>query len=221
MPESQEFGRLNVFRSLPVVGVARYLGHYMLWRNTLIRFRIANLAGWSCLTQIQSPKVPRGVFHCLAPLSGCSFFSYLRLHWCIRQQAAEQPFDEWLVELRAEARSKGISDATLDAALNGAAPIARVIELDRNQPEFTLTFAEYLERFVSDWRKKTAARMLVEHADILDAVERKYGVQKRYIVTFWGMETSFGKYLGSFNIPHSLRHWPMTVVAAPISARNC
>ena len=118
--------------------------------------------------------------------------------------AAEQPFDDWLADLRAEARESGISEGTLDAALSGAQPIPRVIELDRSQPEFTLTFDEYLERFVSPWRRKTAARMLVEHADILDEVASKYGVQKRYIVTFWGMETSFGKYLGSFNIPHSL-----------------
>ena len=118
--------------------------------------------------------------------------------------AAEQPFDEWLTDLRAEARGAGISKATLDAALSGIQPLPRVIELDRSQPEFTLTFTEYLDRFVSPWRRKTAARMLVEHADILDRVEKKYGVQKRYIVTFWGMETSFGKYLGSFNIPQSL-----------------
>ncbi|MGB1873058.1 MAG: lytic murein transglycosylase [Candidatus Puniceispirillaceae bacterium] len=118
--------------------------------------------------------------------------------------AAEQPFDEWLVDLRAEARSVGISQATLDAALSGVKPLPRVIELDRNQPEFTLTFEEYLGKFVSPWRRKTAARMLIEHADILDRVAKKYGVQKRYIVTFWGMETSFGKYLGSFNIPQSL-----------------
>jgi len=118
--------------------------------------------------------------------------------------ASNQPFDEWLVELRAEARGLGISEATLDSALSGIEPLPRVIELDRSQPEFTLTFDEYLDRFVSEWRRKTAARMLVEHADILDRVAAKYGVQKRYIVTFWGMETSFGKYLGSFNIPQSL-----------------
>jgi len=118
--------------------------------------------------------------------------------------ATDQPFDEWLVELRAEARGVGISEATLDAALAGIQPLPRVIELDRSQPEFTLTFDEYLGKFVSEWRRKTAARMLVEHADILDRVAKKYGVQKRYIVTFWGMETSFGKYLGSFNIPQSL-----------------
>ena len=183
------------------MGVARYLGHYMLWRNTLIRFRISK-SGWLVLSDSNPiPESPERRFS----LSGVTvrlFIFFISAFALVHPAtAAEQPFDEWLVQLREEARSKGISDATLDAALNGAAPIARVIELDRNQPEFTLTFAEYLERFVSDWRKKTAARMLVEYAGILDEVERKYGVQKRYIVTFWGMETSFGKYCLLYTSP--------------------
>ena len=117
---------------------------------------------------------------------------------------ANTDFASWLVELRAEARGIGISDATLDAALNDITLNERVIELDRNQPEFNLTFDEYLARFVTDWRRQTGARMLAEHAAILDEIEKKYGVQKRFLITFWGMETSFGRYLGSFNVPRSL-----------------
>ena len=79
----------------------------------------------------------------------------------------------------------------------------RVVELDRNQPEFKMTLDEHLGKFVSP-TPRHAAKMLIEHADILDAVSAKYGVQKRYIVTFWGIETSFGKYLGSFNVPEAL-----------------
>ena len=173
----------------------------MMCRNNALRVRIAKLGRLVLSDSYSIPKSRFGQSTLLCALVMLVLSSGAMLQ---PAKAADQPFDEWLVELRAEARSKGISDSTLDAALNGAAPIARVIELDRNQPEFTLTFNEYLERFVSEWRKKTAARMLVEHAEILDAVEKKYGVQKRYIVTFWGMETSFGKYLGSFNIPHSL-----------------
>ena len=55
-------------------------------------------------------------------------------------------FATWLKELRVEARQKGISEAVLDDALNGIAPLPRVIELDRSQPEFSLTFEEYLAR---------------------------------------------------------------------------
>ena len=118
--------------------------------------------------------------------------------------ATDTDFKNWLTELRAEARGIGISEVTLDAALNDVTLNERVIELDRSQPEFKLTFDEYLSRFVTDWRRQTGARMLAEHAEILDQVEAKYGVQKRFLITFWGMETSFGKYLGSFNVPRSL-----------------
>ena len=96
------------------------------------------------------------------------------------------------------------SDATLDAALAGVRPAPKVVKLDRNQPEFKLTFQGYKDRMVTPWRKQTAAKKLIEHADILEAVERKYGVQKRYIVTFWGMETNFGGYMGKFHIPQAL-----------------
>jgi membrane-bound lytic murein transglycosylase B len=118
--------------------------------------------------------------------------------------AQAQDFDSWLVELRADAHKRGISDAIFDAALKDAKPIKRVIELDRKQPEFTMTFDEYLNKIVSQSRAKKAAQKLIEHDEILTAVSQKYGVQKRFIVTFWGVETNFGQYLGSFNVPHSL-----------------
>ena len=118
--------------------------------------------------------------------------------------ANESSFDEWLIDLRKEATSLGISDKVLDAALGNATPIKRVIELDRSQPEFTMTFEEYLGKIASATRARVAAKKLIEHDEILTKVSQKYGVQKRYIVTFWGVETNFGQYLGSFNVPHSL-----------------
>ena len=46
-------------------------------------------------------------------------------------QAAEQPFETWLAEVRTEARQKGIKDEIIAAALTGIQPIPRIIELDR------------------------------------------------------------------------------------------
>jgi membrane-bound lytic murein transglycosylase B len=118
--------------------------------------------------------------------------------------ADEEGFDQWLNAFRKEAKSIGISNKVLDAALGDAAPIKRVIELDRRQPEFTMTFDEYLGKIASSTRARIAAKKLIEHDEILTKISQKYGVQKRYIVTFWGVETNFGQYLGSFNVPHSL-----------------
>ncbi len=113
-------------------------------------------------------------------------------------------FAQWLAEFRKEAKSLGISNYVFDTALGDAVPIKRVIELDRRQPEFTMTFDEYLSKIASPTRAKIAAKKLIEHDEILTKVSLKYGVQKRFIVTFWGVETNFGKYLGSFNVPHAL-----------------
>jgi membrane-bound lytic murein transglycosylase B len=118
--------------------------------------------------------------------------------------ASEVDFDQWLGDFRKEAKSVGISEKVLDAALGNVTPIKRVIELDRRQPEFTMTFDEYLGKIASETRARIAAKKLIEHDEILTKVSQKYGVQKRYIVTFWGVETNFGQYLGSFNVPHSL-----------------
>ncbi len=118
--------------------------------------------------------------------------------------AEDANFSSWMKSFRVEAMEKGISQETLDRALGGIAPLPRVIELDRSQPEFKLTFEEYLSKVVSPTRKRIAAQKLAEHDELLTKISQKYGVQKRYLVTFWGVETSFGKYLGSFNVPQSL-----------------
>ena len=114
--------------------------------------------------------------------------------------SAEMPqsFETWLADLRAEALVRGISQATLNEALSGLKPIPRVIELDRNQPEFKLTFAEYLNRVVSQNRVVTGRKKLKEHQSLLTRISQRYGVQPRFLVALWGIETDFGRYMGDF-----------------------
>ncbi len=118
--------------------------------------------------------------------------------------AAGSSFDEWLGGLRREALAKGIGGATLDAALSGIKPIPRVIELDRRQPEFTLTFRQYMDRVVPAARVEKGRGRLRENRTLLDAVGRKYGVQPRFIVAFWGVETDFGRITGGFPVISAL-----------------
>lgn len=113
-------------------------------------------------------------------------------------------FSSWLNELRQEALVRGISEATLHEALDGLEPIPRVLELDRRQPEFTQTFWRYLDARVTE-KRITRGRVLLEtHKDLLDTIEIRYGVQPRFLVAFWGLETNFGDYLGSFSVIGSL-----------------
>lgn len=114
------------------------------------------------------------------------------------------PFEEWLTEFKAEAKSNGISDEILSAAFNGLTPNPKVVELDRRQPEFTQTAAQYLERRVSPLRIKNGRKKMNEFAEVLNPSARDIAVQKRFIAAIWGMETNYGTYTGDFNIVRSL-----------------
>ena len=121
-----------------------------------------------------------------------------------RPGACSEDFSSWLEGLRQEARTKGISEVTLHEALDGLQPIPRVIELDRKQPEFTQTFWHYLDARVTEGRIERGRMLLELHAELLANIEKQYGVQPRFLVAFWGLETNFGDYLGSFAVIGSL-----------------
>ncbi|MGH7089724.1 MAG: lytic murein transglycosylase [Stellaceae bacterium] len=117
-----------------------------------------------------------------------------------RAHAADGDFSQWLKGVRADALAKGIRPATLDRALAGVSPIPRVIELDRNQPETTLTFTQYVERVVTPQRREDARAHYRTNRPILDQVEQRFGVEPRFIVALWGIETDFGRRTGTFKI---------------------
>ena len=120
---------------------------------------------------------------------------YSQLAW-----SADADFNSWLEDLRREASSQGISDATIGAALSDIELIPRVIELDRSQPEFTLTFAQYIDRVVPISRQNRAKNRLTEHRALLNEIGEKYEVQPRFIVALWGIETDFGRIQGGFKV---------------------
>ena len=117
---------------------------------------------------------------------------------------AETPFADWLAEFREDALSKGVSGQTFDRAFEGVAPKPRVVELDRSQPEFKLTLDQYVDRVVPQRRIDMGRRKLAEHAALLERVAAKYGVQPRFIVSFWGIETDFGRLTGGFYVIEAL-----------------
>ncbi|MCA1979028.1 MAG: lytic murein transglycosylase, partial [Thiobacillus sp.] len=118
--------------------------------------------------------------------------------------APPQGFSDWLAAFRTEAAAQGIAAATLDAALADVQPLPRVIELDRRQPEFLQTFADYQSRRVTPAQVARGQALLAEHAALFDAVETRFGVPRAVLAAFWGLETGYGRTLGSFNIPAAL-----------------
>jgi membrane-bound lytic murein transglycosylase B len=117
-------------------------------------------------------------------------------------QVAEFPV--WLEALRLEAIQSGISASTVNAALADVAPVERIIELDRNQPEFKLDFWGYVNRVVSDTRIAQGRVHLEEHRELLEDVESRYGIPPHILVAAWGIESNFGRTQGSTPVISSL-----------------
>ena len=134
----------------------------------------------------------------------CITISLLLLICFASANASATTFDSWLRDFKKEALTKGISSLTLKNAFKNVKPIPRVVELDRKQPEFTLTFKQYLNRVVSKRRTKIGKSKLIKHKGLLLNVSRKFNVQPRFIIALWGIETDFGRITGGFPVIASL-----------------
>ena len=113
-------------------------------------------------------------------------------------------FDSWLYELKVEAQTQGISSRTVNKALGSIQLIPRVLELDRHQPEFTLTFWSYMNKAVNDARINKGKMLLLKHKNLFDKVYKKYGVPPSFLVAFWGLESNYGQYTGTFPVVGAL-----------------
>jgi len=106
------------------------------------------------------------------------------------------PFPEWLAALRSEALSRGISEATVNRALDGIEPLPIVVERDRSQAELVLTLDQYLKRRLTREMVRTAQTVARRHATLLSRVSARYGVPPSIIVAVWGLESNFGRFSG-------------------------
>jgi membrane-bound lytic murein transglycosylase B len=109
---------------------------------------------------------------------------------------AAPSFADWLTALRTEAISRGITEATVDRALEGLEPVPVVLERDHSQAELVLTLDQYLRRRLTRPTIRTAKRVMAQHASLLKRVSAKYNVPSAIIVSVWGLESNFGRFSG-------------------------
>nr|WP_086982816.1 lytic murein transglycosylase [Vibrio aphrogenes] len=116
----------------------------------------------------------------------------------------EKDFQAYVATLKQEAKDKGISDATIQAAFNNVVFKPHSVKADNNQPEKKLTLDEYIPRAIPNWKIKQARRLYHEHFEDLQRIGEQYGVQPRFIVALWGVESNFGKFTGKHNVIDAL-----------------
>ncbi len=109
-------------------------------------------------------------------------------------------FPAYIDTLRDKALRAGIARATVDHALARITVSLRAIELDRNQPESKLTWAQYRARIVNDQRIAQGRQLYAKHRALLGQVTARYGVPAGVIMGIWALESNYGASSGDFNI---------------------
>ncbi len=119
--------------------------------------------------------------------------------------AASQNWNSWVADVRKEALAQGISPAVFDAAFADThEPSRQVKGLARSQPEHRLTYAKYLSSRVDNYRIVVGRQQYKKNKALVDEIANHYGVDPCFILSFWGMETSYGSYMGNFPVIKSL-----------------
>ena len=114
-------------------------------------------------------------------------------------------FNAWLEDFSKEAAAQGVSQGTLDAALDGLTPDPQVLALDRNQNHtFNKTFEQFSSTRVTPYAVQRGQSLMNKNAALLASIEAQYGVPGPILVAIWGLETSFGGDNGSFPTFRSL-----------------
>lgn len=121
----------------------------------------------------------------------------------IRKTVSEIDFPQCIDALQQQAKERGLQE-NLISLLDDVNKVERVIQLDRNQPEFVQTFSGYFGRRVTDYRIQKGRELLAKHRPLLNQLTQEYGVPPQYLIAFWGLETNFGGYLGKIPTLDSL-----------------
>lgn len=117
---------------------------------------------------------------------------------------AKMPWSQWVAGVKADAVQQGIDPYFFDEIFADIRPNRRVVHYDRTQPEKRLTFTKYRTTRASKYRIAIGRKEYRRHRQLLDTIGRDYGVDPCFITSLWGMESSYGRFMGSFPVLRSL-----------------
>ena len=118
--------------------------------------------------------------------------------------AQDADFLSCLQNIKAEAVRQGVPAPVADRAFQGLTPDPKVLELDQRQPEFSLTYAKYIGNSITPERVAKGQQLMARHRDLLGKLSQEFGVSPQYLISFWGLETNYGTYMGDFQVVRSV-----------------
>ena len=118
--------------------------------------------------------------------------------------ANEKEFKEWLVNFKAYALEKKISEKTFNLAMSDVVFLPDVIKYDRFQPEFYEDTKTYISKRTSKQKVSAGIKLYELNKDFINSIDNKFSVEKELLLALMGIETNFGTYVGKMDILSSL-----------------
>jgi membrane-bound lytic murein transglycosylase B len=118
-------------------------------------------------------------------------------------------YREYLETVRIKAMNEGVSRATVDRVIPSLRYNARVVQLDRQQPEGNPdapipNFAPYKAKHVDAARIGRGRAKYEELRPMLQRIEAQTGVPEQVMLAIYGHETNYGTVTGNYNAPEAL-----------------
>ena len=113
-------------------------------------------------------------------------------------------FEQWKIDFKILAISKGISASTFDKVMKEAKFLPKVIEYDRYQPEFYEDTKTYISKRTSKKKVLTGLNYYKKNTKIINIIDQNFKIEKELLLALMGIETNFGSYLGKMDIISSL-----------------
>ena len=115
--------------------------------------------------------------------------------------ADKEDFLDYISELSA---IHGFSSEYLSQVFSGIEPSQRILDLISKPSEKRLEWFEYQKILVDEPRIRLGVEFWKENLDTLIKAERIYGVAPEYIVAIIGVETRYGRIMGSYPVLQAL-----------------
>lgn len=133
------------------------------------------------------------------------YLIFLTFGFFLTSAEAEQTWAAFVEGVRQQALAEGVRPEIFDEAFADIkAPNPKVLHFDRTQPEKRITYIHYRDTRADPFRIKLGRMELKKHRVLLTEIGEKYGVDYCFIVSLWGLETSYGRVMGNFPVIKSL-----------------
>lgn len=124
---------------------------------------------------------------------------------CTTGAAPTQSWSTWIADIRQEALKQGISPEIFDRAFSNVhEPSRRIKGLLRSQPEHRLSYYKYRNSRVDSYRIAIGRKKYSANQTLLTSIGKDFEVDPCFVLAFWGFETSYGSYMGTFPVIQSL-----------------